>query len=539
MVAVSESGCQCGPRARSACNGLIHRSTITRSFGPFDVSKTAASVTLALGPRAPEVTLLRWLYDEIRLAVIEGRLAPGTRLPSSRSIARHYQMARGTVVAAFDHLAAEGYVEGNVGSGTFVRRMSPTPSAEPRSRMRPRPTAARPTLSVRGQRLAGHPFPLPWAGREVHSFLPDRAALEVFPLATWSRISARCLRRAASDRLLAHGATSGLLALREAIAAYLRLTRGVRCTPEQVVVTAGTQQSLDLLVRLLLDEGDRAWMEDPGYPAATLLLRASGAQVVGVPVDEEGIDCASGYRRCRLAKLAYVTPSCQFPLGHAMSLQRRLELLRWAGEVGALIFEDDYDSQLGFADRPLVALQSLDRTGSVVYSNSFSKMLFPSLRLGFFVAPERLLDAVTAARSVLQRFPSVLEQAVLAEFISAGHMERHMRRMRELYVARLEALMRAARRDFADVMRLAPLRSGLQIVGWLADGIDDVEACRAALGQGIYAAPLSRFTIDRALPPAMVLYPAATDARAIRRGVAQLGAILRAMPRAATAMSTG
>lgn len=503
------------------------------------MSKTAASVTLALGPRAPEVTLLRWLYDEIRLAVIEGRLAPGTRLPSSRSIARHYHMARGTVVAAFDHLAAEGYVEGNVGSGTFVRRMPPAALAEPKPRMRLRPGAARPTLSVRGQRLAGHPFPLPWAGREVHSFLPDRAALEAFPLATWSRISGRCLRRATADRLLAHGATRGLPALREAIAAYIGLTRGVRCTPEQVVITSGTQQSLDLLARLLLDDGDRAWMEDPGYPAATLLLRASGAQVAGVPVDEEGIDCAIGYRRCRLAKLAYVTPSCQFPLGHAMSLQRRLELVRWAGEVGALIFEDDYDSQLGFADRPLVALQSLDRTGSVVYSNSFSKMLFPSLRLGFFVAPESLLDAVTAARSVLQRFPSVLEQAVLAEFISAGHMERHMRRMRELYTARLEALVRAAQRDIPDVIRLAPIRSGLQIVGWLGNGIDDVEVCRAALAQGIYAAPLSRFAIERVLPPAMVLYPAATDVRAIRRGVAQLGSILRAMPRGAAAMSKG
>lgn len=498
------------------------------------MSKTAASVTLALGPRAGAVTLLRWLYDEIRLAIIDGRLAPGARLPSSRSIARQYHMARGTVVAAFDHLAAEGYVEGNVGSGTFVRRMTPgSLLAVKANRPRQRPAAARPTLSQRGQRLADHPFPLPWAGRDVRSFLADRAALEAFPLATWSRLSARCLRRAAPERLLEHGASAGLPALRAAIAEYFGRTRGVRCSAEQIIVTSGTQQSLDLIARLLFDEGDRVWMEDPGYPAATLLLRASGAQVVGVPVDEEGIDCAIGYRRCRLARLAYVTPSCQFPLGHALSLQRRLDLLRWAGEVGAWVFEDDYDSQLGFADRPLVALQSLDRAGSVVYSNSFSKMLFPALRLGFFVAPERLVDAVTAARSVLQRFPAGLDQAVLAAFIAEGHMERHMRHMRELYGARLEALVKAAKRDIADVMQIAPLRSGLQIVGWLAHGVDDVEACRAALAQGIYAAPLSRFLIDRALPPAMVLYPAATEVRAIRRGVAQLGAILRGLPRAA------
>lgn len=346
---------------------------------------------------------------------------------------------------------------------------------------------------------------------------------------TWSRITARCLRRAAADRLLHHGPICGLPALRAAIAAQTGLTRGVKCTAEQVVVTTGTQQSLDLIARLLLDEGDRVWMEDPGYPAITRLLRALGAQVIGVPVDEEGLDCAAGTRRARLAKLAYVTPSCQFPLGNAMSLQRRLDLLRWAAEAGALIFEDDYDSQLGLADRPLVALQSLDRTGCVVYSNSFSKMLFPSLRLGFFIVPERFVDAVTAARSVLERFPPVLEQAVLAEFISSGHMEQHMRRMRELYTGRLQALTEAVRHEIPDVMDLAPIRSGLQIVGWLPKGMDDVEAYQAAFAQNIYCAPLSRLTIDRPLPPAMVLFPAATDVRTIRSRVEQLGEILRTL----------
>lgn len=498
------------------------------------MSKTAASVTLALRPRATGVTLLRWLYDEIRLAIVEGRLSPGARLPSTRSIARQYRIARGTVVAAFDHLTAEGYIEGSVGSGSFVRRviaLSPRGSAGSRERPRGRPAAVTPSLSVRGRRLASHPFFLPWAGRDPRelAFLGDLAALEAFPLRTWSRISSKCLRRAFSDGLLHHGPTRGLPALREAIAAHVGLTRGVKCAAEQVVITAGTQQSLDLIARLVLDEGDRVWMEDPGYTAITQLLRACGAQVIGVPVDEEGLDCAAGSRRARLAKLAYVTPSCQFPLGNTLSLQRRLDLLRWAGESGALIFEDDYDSQLGFADRPLVALQSLDRTGCVVYSNSFSKMLFPSLRLGFIVVPERLVDAVTAARSVLQRFPSMLEQAVLAEFISAGHMEQHMRRMRELYTMRLQTLTETVRREIPDVMDLAPVRSGLQVVGWLGKGIDELAACRAAFEQGIFCAPLSCHAIERPLPPAMVLFPVATDLPAIRRGVAELGSILRAL----------
>jgi len=495
------------------------------------VSKTAAPVTLALRPRADGATLLRWLYDEIRLAIVEGRLAPGARLPSTRAIAQQYRVARGTVVAAFDHLIAEGYIQGSVGSGSFVRRMTALSAGSSASRMRPRATVVAPSLSVRGRRLASNPFRLPWAGHDPHelTFLADTAALEAFPIRTWSRITARCLRRAAADRLLNHGSVLGLPALRQAIAAQAGLMRGVKCSAEQVVITAGTQQSLDVIARLVLDDGDKVWMEDPGYVAVTRLLRASGAQVIGVPVDEEGIDCAAGARRARLARLAYVTPSCQFPLGNTMSLQRRLDLLRWAGEAGAVIFEDDYDSQLSFADRPLVALQSLDRVGCVVYSNSFSKMLFPSLRLGFFIVPERLVDAVTAARSVLERFPPVLEQAALAEFITAGHMEQHMRRMRELYTERLQTLTEVATREIPDVLKLAPIRSGLQIVGWLDNGIDDVAACRAAFAQRIFSAPLSRHTIDRTLPPAMVLFPAATDVRAIRRGVEQLGNILRGL----------
>jgi len=490
------------------------------------MSKTAATVTMSLGPRPAGATLLRWLYDEIRLAIVEGRLSPGARLPSTRSIARQHSVARGTVVAAFDHLIAEGYVEGSVGSGTFVRQMAVvTPLGPAATRARPRAPVAVPSLSVRGQRLANNPFPLRPTARP-HTFRLDHAALEAFPLKTWSRIVARCLRTAVPD-LLEHGDTLGFPPLRAAIAQYVGLTRGVQCTAEQVVVTSGTQASLDLIARLVLDPRDRAWVEDPCYSAISSLLRGSGVEVIGVPVDEAGIDCEAGRRRARLAKLACVTPGCHFPLGMTLSLQRRLALLEWAREVGAWIFEDDYDSQLGFSGRPLAALQSLDRTGCVIYSNSFSKMLFPSLRLGFLVVPPTLLGAVEAARSVLQRFPSVLDQAVLAEFISAGHMEQHMRRMRDLYTMRHETLVRLAKRELADVLQLSPVGTGLQTVGWLAEGISDVEVGRLAAEQGIVALPLSLLTIERTMPPAIVLGAAATDPRAIRRGIEQLGALLR------------
>lgn len=498
------------------------------------VPKTAAPVTLVLASRAAGATLLRWLYDEIRRAIVDGRLPPGARLPSTRSVARQYRVARGTVVTAFEHLVAEGYIEGSVGSGSFVRRMTalspPGPAAD---RPRVRALILTPALSARGRRLVSHPFPLR-TGAQTHTFRLDTAGLDHFPLKTWSRISLRCLRGAV-PHLLAHGNTLGFPPLRAAIAQYVGLTRGVQCTAEQVVITSGTQSSLDLIARLVLDPRDRVWVEDPCYTAVSSLLRGAEVEVVGIPVDDFGLDCEIGRRRARMAKLACVTPGCHFPLGMALSLQRRLALLEWAREAGAWIFEDDYDSQLGFSGRPLAALQSLDRNGCVIYSNSFSKMLFPSLRLGFLIVPQTLLGAVAAARSVLQRFPAVLEQAVLAEFISAGHMEQHMRRMRDLYTERHDALVSIAQRELADVLRLSPVTAGLQTVGWLAEGIPESEASRQSAEQGIMALPLSSLTVERSMPPALVLGAAATDIPAIRRGVEQLGVILRRLQRGNTA----
>jgi GntR family transcriptional regulator/MocR family aminotransferase len=490
-------------------------------------------VTLTLRPRAAGATLLRWLYDEIRLAIVEGRLAPGARLPSTRGISREYRVARGTVVAAFEHLTTEGYIEGSVGSGSFVRNVTAlAPSASPMARARSRAPGVATSLSVRGRRLASNPFPIRIPVR-THTFRLDMPALEAFPIRTWSRIAAHCLRTGVPS-LLTHGDTRGFPPLRAAIAQYVGLTRGVQCAADEVVITSGTQASLDLIARLVLDPEDRVWVEDPCYTAIPSLLRAVGAEVVGVPVDEAGVDCEAGRRRARAAKLACVTPGCHFPLGVTLSLPRRLALLEWARAAGAWIFEDDYDSQLGFSGRPLAALRSLDRTGCVIYCNSFSKMLFPSLRLGFLVVPPALLGAIDAARSVLQRFPSVLDQAVLAEFITAGHMEQHMRRMRDLYTTRHDALVRLAQQELADVLRLAPATAaGLQTVGWLAEGIPEIEASRLALEQGIVAMPLSQLTVERTMPPGLVLGAADTDVPAMRRGVEQLGVILRVLKAAA------
>lgn len=478
---------------------------------------------LLIRSRTDDATLFRWLYDEIRLGIIEGRLSAGTRLPSTRTLADQYGVARGTVVAAFDQLVSEGYLDSHVGHGTFVRPALPGSLREPQ----PREATLQPaSLSSRGALLARHPFPRLCSNRSVETFRMDRPALEAFPVKLWSRVATRTLRRSTLD-LLTAGETLGFRPLREAIARHLAPARGVQCTADQVVITTGTHASLDLVTRLLLDPGDRVWIEDPGYAAATALFRALGAQPIGVPVDQDGIDCEAGQRRCRSAKLAYVTPGSQFPLGVTLTLQRRLALLEWAGREGAWIFEDDYDSQLRFCGRPLAALQSLDNRGVVIYSNSFNKMLFSSLRLAFLVVPPQLVDAVTAARSVLERFPSVPDQATLCDFITEGHMDQHMRRMRELYETRFDALMRAAKRYLEGLMEFTATGAGLQTVGWLARGLNEEAACRRAAEEGVSSVALSQLTVDRSMPPGLVLGVGSASARATCRGVQQLATVLR------------
>jgi GntR family transcriptional regulator / MocR family aminotransferase len=495
------------------------------------VSKNAQLSDLPLGARGADTTLFRWLYDEVRTAIVAGRLRPGTRLPSSRTIARQRNVARGTVVAAFEQLAAEGYIECVVGSGTFVKPALPEALLQAKPlRAASRADTSPAGLSSRGRCLAEHPFPKLYANRSAQTFRLDRPALDVFPIKTWSRMAARRLRQARSE-LLSHGHPLGFEPLRAAIASYVGLTRGIKCSADEVVITSGTQQSLDLIARLLLDRGDCVWVEDPGYPAVSALLRAGGAAVVGVPVDAEGIQWSTGRKRDRSARMAYVTPGCQFPLGVTMSLPRRRALLDWAHRENAWIFEDDYDGAFRFSGRPLAALRSLDSGGHVIYSNTFNKVLFPSLRLAFLVVPPRLVDAVAAARSVLERFPPLLDQAILCDFIVEGHLGQHMRRMRDLYASRLDCIIRSVRTRLSGLLDMSPLRGGLQIVGWLPSGVNDVQASQLAGEYGVDSCALSRLSIERTLPGGLVLGVASAGDRAIRRGVERLGEALRQLAR--------
>lgn len=483
-----------------------------------------------MSPRNAEASLFRWVYDEIRTAIVSGRLEAGARLPSSRSLARQQSVSRGIVVAAFEQLAAEGYIECVVGSGSFVRRAprKPTLAAKP---LRPATGSAGPQLrlSRRGQCLAQQPYPK-LRSSPAEAFHLDLPALDLFPLHIWSRIAARRLRRARPG-LLAHGDDQGFPPLRAAIASHIATTRGVQCSPEQIVITSGTQQSLDLVARLLLDRGDPVWIEDPAYPGASALFRGVGAEVIGIPVDGEGLHWAGSRGSRRTGRMVYVTPGCQFPLGITMSLPRRRALLDWARRENAWIFEDDYDGAFCFSGRPLAALQSLDPAGNVIYSNSFNKLLFPGLRLAFLVLPPKLAGAAAAARSVVDRFPSVPFQATLFDFIAEGHFSRHVRRMREVYTTRLKTLVRSAGAELSGLLELRPPHAGLQVVGWLPADVDDRAAARIAAEHGVDSSPLSALRVDRALPSGLVLGVTAAGERAIRAAVRRLGQALRLLTR--------
>ncbi|HKD02950.1 MAG TPA: PLP-dependent aminotransferase family protein [Terriglobales bacterium] len=490
------------------------------------MAKRTTSLGLMLPQRNSQTPAYRWLYESLRGEILEGRLRPGARLPASRELARQYGLSRGTIVNAFEQLRSEGYAAGTIGSGTHVSKVLPDDllqvdreesrqSAEPKRRKR--------ELSQYARRVT--PFPV-FEVRPVRAFRANHPALELFPVDLWAQITARRLRRISTGMLLGCSAM-GYRPLRDAVADYLNTSRGVKCVAEQVAIVSGVQEALDAVARVLLDPGDRVAMENPGYIGATIVFRSLGAKISPLPVDEEGMEL--GEAKLSRAKLVYVTPGHQFPLGITMSLGRRLELLAWARRSGATIFEDDYDSEYRYRGRPVPALQGLDRHGLVLYAGSFSKVLFPSLRLGYLVLPADLVEYFAATKSVTARHAPLLEQAVLCDFISEGHFARHIRRMREIYAERLAVLLEAARESLDGLMEVSNIEAGLQTVGWLQGGVSAERVARAAAERGLEMVPLQAYALGRLKRQGVQLGFAAVDPVEIRRGIGELHALLDGM----------
>lgn len=478
---------------------------------------------LVLQPRGPGTTASRWLYDALREAILDGRLRPGLRLPATRDLARRYALARGTVVEAFAMLKSEGYVRGRVGSGTYVASELPDRLLEagrPVGRRRPPRQAAARGLSAFASRMQRFGDLEHVKLRAFRRYVP---ALDHFPTGLWAQLASRCIRSATLQHLGGCNAL-GYQPLREAIADYLTTSRGVRCTAEQVAVISGAQEALDLVARLFLDPGDRVAMEDPGYSGARVVFRAHGAAISHMPVDEEGITLEPG--ALAGAKLVYVTPAHQYPIGVAMSLRRRLALLDEARSSGALIVEDDYDSEYRYGGRPVPALQGLDTAGQVLFAGTFSKVLFPSIRLGYLVVPDDVAEPLRTLLSVTTRHAPLLDQAVLTEFITSGHFGRHVRRMREMYAERLSVLLDYGRSVLGDRLQISPIEAGLQTVGWLPDGMHAADVVRAAAVRDVDIAEVEYFGVLPERREGVQLGFAAIDAREIRRGVRELALAL-------------
>ncbi len=478
--------------------------------------------------RDATVPVRQQLYARIRELIVNGNLAADTQLPSTRTLAAELGVSRNTVVAAFDQLIAEAYLEAKVGAGSFVANRLPDALGKS-TRATPRIVRATPrrrALSLTGESLTRHDAfsSLPIRPRAFALGIPS---VDEFPYAAWGKIVAKRWGPQATS-LSAYGAPGGLPALREVIADYLVTARGVRCTPSQVFVVGGSQQGLNLAVRVLLDRGDAAWLENPGYHGAREALGAVGAQITPVPVDAEGLDVSAGEATQPHPRFIYVTPSHQFPLGTTMTMRRRAELLALASKADAWVFEDDYDSEFRYSGRPLPALQGLDEENRVIYAGTFSKGLLPSLRLGYLVVPANLVDAFQNAHAVSGLHGSLVDQAVVADFLREGHFARHIRRMRRLYATRCELLVESLHRHLGTIIDVALPSSGTHVVMGLPAGISDVDACRAAAANGVVTTPLSSAYIG-AGPSGLLLGYASVRGPLIERGVRQLASALRSL----------
>ncbi len=452
------------------------------------------------------------IYRQLRQAIVDGRLRAGDLLPATRHMAQALSVSRSTVTVAYERLVSEGFVTSRVGAGTFVSDRVAAPN-KAKHRGGRSPLHARPIWNAVSLSVA---FAQP-AQFDFRTGLPDAS---LFPHKAWRRLIARELRGEATEAGV-YGHPAGLAALRGAIARHIGISRGVRATADDITITNGTQQALDIVARVLLAPGDLVAVEDPGYVPARFLFESLGAQLVGVPVDREGLVVDALPRR---ARLVYVTPSHQYPLGVPMSLSRRLALLAWAERNDAAIVEDDYDSEFRFEGRPVDALQTLDTTGRVLYVGSFSKTMLPTLRIGFLVVPPSLRAATHKAKYVTDWHTALPIQAALARFIEEGGFARHVRRMSSVYRARNELVTETLIRDFGRHLELLPATNGLHVAALSKRASHDGLAAVAqrAADAGVALQTLAILGANAASQPGIVLGYGAIPTARIAEGLSRL-----------------
>ena len=509
-------------------------------------TRTASRMPFVALDESVATPLYEQIYVGIREHIIGGRLTPGSKLASSRQMAIELGVSRFTIVAAFDALLSEGYVVASPRGGTYVSKALPDLSLRSRATIPPRGgrPAPRPSpnvetrLSLRGRAISGVTITGPrYSENEARPFHPRRPPLDIFPTAEWARLVRRQWQ-GHRHQMLDYGEPNGYRGLRQAIADHAASTRGVVASVDQVIITSGAQQAFNLIFQLLLNAGDDVWIEEPGYLDARAAMTAWGARIHPVPVDAEGLNVGVGIATASDARLAYVSPSHQYPTGATMSASRRLALLQWAHDSNAWIVEDDYDSYFRYRGRPLPALQRLESdwlsarsdapaAARVLYVGTFSKTMFPSLRLGYCVVPPELAPVFANARAIADRNSPIADQAALEILIDEGHYDRHLRRIRAACLERYEAMMHAARRHLAGVVSLAPMNAGTHVMGTLSPGYPAAPRLEElAREEGIVLFPLSRYCIRRPARDAIILGYGGLTPRAIDTGVRRLASIL-------------
>lgn len=440
--------------------------------------------------------IYRNIYESIRSSILNGTIAGGAKLPATRVLSDEYGVSRMTVVNAYEQLIAEGYLVGKIGSGTFVAPTLPEHFLNTAKVLSEASgMIARRSFSAVGSHLNERAESILKNEDETKykPFQHGLASIDDFPFAIWQRMTAKAAQ-ISFRKLIGESGALGYMPLREAVAAHLRGSRGVSAKAEHTIITNGAQQALDLVARLFLGQGDVVWMDDPGYLGARTAFETAGANILPVGRDADGFDLNFAVKHHRPAKLIYTTPSHQFPVGGSMSIGRRLELLEWADKNDALIIEDDYDSEFRYEGRPLASMQGLDHNGRVIYIGTFSKTIFSALRLGCAVVPPDTVKLFQTARSVVDGHSSLMDQFVLANFISEGHFGRHLRRMRKLYADRQKAFLRLAGKYLSGI-EFGPAASGMHLVGWLPKGVSDKAISKAAAALGVRVAPLSEYAI--------------------------------------------
>ncbi|WP_051221781.1 PLP-dependent aminotransferase family protein [Neptunomonas japonica] len=469
--------------------------------------------------------LFRQLENQIREAIWQERLSAGERLPSTRHLAKQLGIARNTVINAYEQLTVEGFIVTRHGSGTHVTDNFPQRDSILKKKSNELTVSIEPfDFSTRYQRLVSHNVSISQGGsgatRPFRANIPNYFE---FPKAQWAQLVTKRLRqKTASWMEKVH--PCGYEPLRAAIASYLGAARGLSTTGEQVIVTAGAQQAIELLAKLLINPGDIVCFEDPGYTHAAMVFELAGAKVVTVPVDEDGLDVDELRKTVSKAKLIYVTPANHFPLCVTLSQSRRQALLQWAKETGAIILEDDYNGEYRYRGRPLPTLHTMASEGRVIYIGSFSKLLFPALRLGYMVVSHQLIEPLSSIRWLLDRHSPALEQIVLTDFINQGHFSRHIRRMRVLYAERQKALLDAAKEYLVGILDVPPLDGGLHLIGWLQVGVVQKDVLAAAANVEIELISTSLFSFKEPAKEGIVFGYAPYSTDSIRHSMKELRA---------------